>query len=78
VCAGISPAGDRIVTVGKNGVICSWEFDKPMSDAASLPTADLRALAQVHAGGYVDEQGVFRPMSAAELRAAWAKLHPSR
>jgi WD40 repeat protein len=75
VAAGIDAAGERIVTVGKQGVVCCWHLGAQPSNTASRPIAEIVALAQLHAGGCLDDQHRFQPMNAAELRAAWEALH---
>jgi hypothetical protein len=75
MAAAIDAAGERMVTVSRNGIVCFWELGKARTDTMARPVAELVALAQVHAGGYLDEQKVFRPHSAAQRRAAWEMLH---
>jgi eukaryotic-like serine/threonine-protein kinase len=76
VCAGIDSRGDGLVTVGKNGIVCFWELGKHAAGALRS-IAELVALAQVHAGGRLDEHDEYRPLSAAQLRAAW-EVHRAR
>jgi hypothetical protein len=74
MAAAIDAAGERMVTVSNNGIVCFWALGKVHTDATARPIAELVALAQVHSGGYLDEEEVFRPLSAAQRRAAWETL----
>jgi serine/threonine protein kinase len=74
-CAGLDAAGERLVTVGKNGIVCFWDLANSPHDG-SRSVDDLLNLAQVHAAGRLDDLHAYRPMSPAEMHAKWKALHP--
>jgi serine/threonine protein kinase len=70
VSAALDAGGEHLVTVAKHGVVCFWDCHKSAVDT-SHPVDALRALAQVHAGGYLDEKYLYHPSNARQWRDAW-------
>jgi WD40 repeat protein len=68
-----SPGGLAVVTAGHDGAVKRWQV--PPSE---LALGELALLAEVLAGGHLNQAGVVEPSTPAQWAAAWRTLRGAR
>jgi WD40 repeat protein len=66
-------AGEQVCIVHDGGYVCTWDLSP---DRRAID--ELVALAQVQAGGVIDEKQEYRALAGERLHAVWEKLYPPR